>query len=182
MWIGHVYSTQQIADMLDIGRSTVNKYARNLEDMGYEFKKADNEWRAFTEHDLIMFRALVELLARGVRYDSAILSIVERYKTNPNSHHMPVAATLDSSNFIKMEEHLDAVMFAIQSLSKRIDETIDARVKSEVAAATAQLSTQVDNVAEQIRITKESTDEKLNILLSRTETHGRCLPWWKFWK
>ncbi|EJW14370.1 hypothetical protein M5X02_01710 [Paenibacillus alvei] len=182
MWVGHVYSTQQVADILDIGRSTVNKYARSLEDAGYEFKKGDNDWRAFTEHDLVMFRALVELLSRGVQYDDGIRSIAERYKTNPDNHYMPIAAMPDSTNFVEVKEQLDAVMLAIQSLNNRIDNVIDARVKSEVAAATEQLHNQVNDVAEQIRMAKDSTDEKLDVLLSRMETHGRRSPWWKFWK
>lgn len=182
MWIGHVYSTQQIADNLDIGRSTVNKYARSLEDAGYEFKKDDKDRRAFTEHDLVMFGALVELLSRGVHYDGAIKAITERYKTDPDSHYMPIAALTDSTNFVEVKEQLDAVMLAIQSLNNRIDDVIDARVKSEVAAATEQLHNQVNDVAEQIRMAKDSTDEKLDVLLSRMETHGRRWPWWKFWK
>lgn len=182
MWVGHVYSTQQVADILDIGRSTVNKYARSLEDASYEFKKGDNDRRAFTEHDLVMFRALVDLLSRGVQYDSAIKSITERYKTNPDSHYMPIASMTYSTNYVDVDKKLDAVMLAIQSLSNRIDDVIDERVRSEVAAATEQLHRQVNDVAEQIQIAKESTDEKLDVLLSRIETHGKRLPWWKFWK
>ena len=128
-----MYSTQQVADTLNIGRSTVNKYARGLEKANYNFKKDEKVQRAFTEHDLVMFRALVELLSRCVHYDSAIKAISMRYKTDPDSHYVPIAAITDSTNFVKMEEHPSAVMLAIQSLSKRIDKTIDTRVKSEVA-------------------------------------------------
>lgn len=177
-WVGHVYSTQQISDVLKVGRSTVNKYARSLEDAGYVFKKDENDWRAFTEHDLIMFRALVELLSRGVHYDSAIFSIVERYHTDSDRHYLPVAAISSSNTFLNLEEKFDAIVFAIQSLSNCIDE----RVKSEVASATDQLCIQVNDMAEQVRETRESMDEKLDTLLCRIEKHGKRIPWWKFWK
>lgn len=183
MWIGHVYTTQQIADTLSIGRSTVNKYARSLEDQGYAFTKGENGRRAFTEHDLIMFRALLELMDRGVKYDLAISTIVSRYAMNPDTKSSVV-----SSQNVSMESKLNDLTVAVQMLSERVESIIDDRVKSEVSLATERLNTQIPALSDQLRDSQEKaevvaheTGEKLDTLLSRLDKYER-LPWWKFWK
>lgn len=181
MWVGLVYSTQQVADTLKIGRSTVNKYARSLEDEGYNFKKGENDRRAFTEHDLIMFRALVDLLDRGVQYDSAISTIALRYNTNQDAH-LPVAVNEpNTAQLGHVEAQLEAVMSAISSLSDRVDCIIDERVKHEVAVATEQLNTQIAELSDQLRESQDVANEKLDTVLSRLDRYER-LPWWKFWR
>ncbi|HCY5602919.1 hypothetical protein P4H46_09745 [Paenibacillus glucanolyticus] len=170
----HVYSTYQIADLLKIGRSTVNKYARNLEDAGYVFTKDEKERRAFTDHDIIAFRALLEFLDRGVEYASAINAVVERYKPYTRSDSLAVVATPDSRPDVAMlNAKVDELVQAVSLLSSKIDEIVDERVRDQVAAAASGISDQVNQVLEEVRSERIQTNEKLDVLASRIEAHGK---------
>lgn len=61
----------------------VNKYARTLEEAGYAFAKDEKEHRAFVDHEIVAFRALLDFLNHGVEYQSAINAVVEQYRRIP---------------------------------------------------------------------------------------------------
>ncbi|VTR24368.1 Uncharacterised protein [Actinobacillus pleuropneumoniae] len=179
--LNFVYTTVQVANVLNIGRSTVNKYARSLEDAGYAFVKDDKERRAFTDHDIIAFRALLDLLDRGVEYASAINAVVERYKPYARSDSLAVVATPDSRSDVAMlNAKVDELVQAVSLLSSKIDEIVDERVRDQVAAAASGISDQVNQVLEEVRSDQarthqnlEKTNEKLDVLVSRIEAHGK---------
>lgn len=169
-----IYGTHQVAQLLNIGRSTVNKYARSLEDAGYRFTKDEKERRAYTEKDIIAFRSLIDLLHRGVDYSSAINTVTERYNRALHSDSVAVIATSGSSHDIAMlNEKVDELMIAVSSLSERIDEIVSERVRSEVAATSAVLSQQVSEVLQEVREIQQQTDQKLDEMVSRLQTHGK---------
>ncbi|MBX4152305.1 hypothetical protein [Paenibacillus lautus] len=172
--LNFVYSTVQVANVLNIGRSTVNKYARSLEDAGYAFVKDDKERRAFTDHDIIAFRALLDLLDRGVEYASAINAVVERYKPYARSDSLAVVATPDSRPDVAMlNAKVDELVQAVSLLSSKIDKIVDERVRDQVAAAASGISDQVNQVLEEVRSERIQTNEKLDVLASRIEAHGK---------
>lgn len=169
-----VYSTQKVAVSLNIGRSTVNKYARSLEEAGYIFIKDGKEHRAFTEHDIITFRALTELLSRGVEYDRAINTIAERYKKSLQSDSVAVLATQNSSHDIAiLNSRVEELISAVSMLSARLDQTIDERVKSEVSIVKDQLGQQINEVFLEVKTIQEETNQKLEEVISRIDTHGK---------
>lgn len=178
--IEFVYNTHRIAQLLNIGRSTVNRYCRSLESAGYEFLK-DNGYRSFTEHDLSAFRALTELLARGMNYDTAIQTITEKYQRN-NSQEVDSVSLAVAAHHLSdptrqevaiLNQKVDELIGAVAQLSSRIDQIIDERVQGEVAAASQLLNEQVQNVVRQVQAAQEKTNQKLDEMLSRIETHGK---------
>jgi len=169
-----VYSTQKVAVSLNIGRSTVNKYARSLEEASYAFIKDGKEHRAFTEHDIITFRALTELLSRGVEYDRAINTIAERYKKPLQSDSVAVVTTQSSSHDIAMlNTKVDELIDAVTMLSNQIDQIVDERVKNEVAVVKDQLSEEINKVFMEVKTVQEETNQKLEEVMSRLDTHGK---------
>lgn len=172
--LNFVYSTVQVATLLNIGRSTVNKYARSLEDAGYVFTKDEKDRRGFTDHDIIAFKALVDLLVRGAEYESAVNSTVSRYSKAENSDSLAVVATPDSSTEVAMlHAKMDDLLSAVGMLSTKIDQIVDERVRIEVAAASEGINTQVTQVLDEIRKAQDRTDQKLDEISSRVETHGK---------
>lgn len=170
----YLYSTHQLATTLDIGRSTVNKYTRSLEDAGYEFLKDNNGHRTYAEHDVITLRSLLELLARGVEYNSAIKAIVERYKPSFRSDDIVLPATLNSdSDLAIINDKVDQLIYAVTQLSERINDIVDERVRVEVSTAALEISGQVNQILDEVRSAQERTDQKLEDLGSRIEQHGK---------
>ncbi|OMD07752.1 hypothetical protein [Paenibacillus odorifer] len=172
--IQYLYNTAQIATTLNIGRSTVNKYTRSLEEAGYEFLKDGNSHRTYGEHDIITLRALVELLARGVDYSSAINDTVARYKPGLRSDSLVLSATQGSADDVAMlTSKVDELLYVMGQLNGKINDIVDERVRSEVAAATAGISGQVDEVLNEVRAAQERTELQLNELGSRIDQHGK---------
>lgn len=73
------HSAQSVAETLNIGRSTLNKYSRSLEESGYIFIKDDRGNRAYTEHDIVALRYFKSLLDKGIAYDRAIQGTSSKY-------------------------------------------------------------------------------------------------------
>ena len=170
----YLYSTSQLATTLNIGRSTVNKYARSLEEAGYEFLKDGNGYRTYAEHDIIAFRALAELLVRGVDYGRAIIDTVARYKPNSRSEAVVLPATLHSvQDAAMLAAKVDELLHIMGQLNGKISDIVDERVRNEVAAATAGINDQVHEVLNEVRVAQERTEQQLNDLGSRIDQHGK---------
>ncbi|MEK5322685.1 hypothetical protein NSS94_26160, partial [Paenibacillus sp. FSL L8-0644] len=97
------------------------------------FTKDDKDHRAFTDHDIIAFKALLDLLARGAEYESAVNATVERYSRVYNSDSVSLVATPDSSTEVAMlNAKVDDLISAVAALSNRIDEIVDEKVRLQV--------------------------------------------------
>lgn len=126
--IEHTYTTQQLAEVLQIGRSTLNKYSRSLEENGYIFIKGENEKRAYTEHDIVALRQLMAYFDRGMAYDSAIKSVASQYKRTGNTQ-IAIAATQQSimsealdNRYVALEEKLEKLVEMNKTLFVRLDD------------------------------------------------------------
>lgn len=174
----YLYNTAQLATTLKIGRSTVNKYTRSLEDAGYEYLKDGYGHRSYAEHDIIALRALIELLARGVDYGSAIKDVVARYKPNSRSDSLDLTATPGSSHQVAIADatlmaKIDELTLVVSQLHGKINDIVDEHVRKEVAAATAGISSQVNDVLNEVRAGQERTEQQLTELGSRIDQHGK---------
>lgn len=72
-------TAQKIAETLAIGRSTLNKYSRSLEEAGYIFIKDERGNRAYMERDIVALRHAISLLGKGVLYDKAMADAASKY-------------------------------------------------------------------------------------------------------
>jgi len=109
----------------------------------------ENSYRSFTEHDVSAFRSLIELLARAVDYDNAIITVFEKYNIKSNSVSLAVAAHTYSDQQHQevaiLNQKMDELLSSVSMLSERMDQIIDERVKSEVAVATSQKETLIQS-------------------------------------
>lgn len=172
-----VYTTAEVARAVDIGRSTLNKYARALEDAGYVFAKDDKGLRGFTDHDIVAFKALVDLCNRGLKLDSAVNTVVSRYKAGDQSDSVDLVATNGSSINVAtvnaMNAKIDQLIEVVAHLTEKMDGIIDDRVRKEVAAATAGVNEEVSRVLQEVRAIQDDTNQKIGELGSRLEAHGK---------
>ncbi|MDC3422861.1 DNA-binding protein, partial [Aquibacillus koreensis] len=88
-----VYDTKQVAELLDVASSTVRKYCDYLEKSGYDFHKNEHGHRGFFDHDVIVFRKLIEY-KRAMSLEKATNAVMAWEKGNdiappdtPNPHH-----------------------------------------------------------------------------------------------
>lgn len=170
----YLYSTAQLATTLKIGRSTVNKYARSMEEAGYAFLKDANGYRTYGEHDIIALRALIELLARGVDLNSGINDVVARYKPLSKSESVVMVAPSNSvQDVATLSAKMDQLLYVIEQLNDKINNIVDERVRSEVAVATAGINSEVYEVLNEVRAAQERTEMQLIELGSRMDQHGK---------
>lgn len=207
MWIGNFYNTHQVAELLKVGRSTLNKHARSLENGGYTFKKGENKRRAYVEHDLIVFRQLMELLSKGADYNSAVKLIADQYKNVINSEYVKtiskkdneyvkennfsdsecitISATSDSEYVADLEKKIDMFLLAIQTLFERLNNIELKQMNNKIEEDVKQITTQVNEISKQVQISNDSIENKMDLLIShslcRLKTHKKRYRWWKFW-
>jgi AcrR family transcriptional regulator len=104
--IDRTFTTQQVADNLGIGKSTLNKYSRSLEEAGYSFFKDDSDRRAYLERDLIALRGLKEMLTKNVEYDSAIKAICSKHSSDVSNLKVAMAAMPQYERYVEQYEQL----------------------------------------------------------------------------
>ncbi|MBT2668635.1 hypothetical protein J7J00_24710 [Bacillus sp. ISL-4] len=80
--IERLYSPGEVADYLGIERQTVTKYARLLEQNGYNFLKDEKGNRNYTDSNIMMFKELIKQRNRpGITLETAAKSIVAIYES-----------------------------------------------------------------------------------------------------
>lgn len=118
--IEQTYTTQEVADTLGIGRSTLNKYSRSLESSGYTFLKDELNRRAYLEKDFEALKELKHLLDKKTEYDSAINAVASKYKEEKNSQIASVA-TPDPGRYEEIDKKLDTLIGLNEKLTERLD-------------------------------------------------------------
>jgi hypothetical protein len=79
------YTTSEIAVMLDMGVTTVRKYAQYLEKVGYEFFKTKNNARLFVDSDIMALRYLKELRGKSsISVEQATNIVIEKFSKEAN--------------------------------------------------------------------------------------------------
>ncbi|MBM7645411.1 DNA-binding transcriptional MerR regulator [Scopulibacillus daqui] len=71
------YWTREVANMIGIKEGTVRKYARLLEENGYQFHRNEHDQREFLEHDVtIMEQIKVISKEQGMTLENAIKAVI----------------------------------------------------------------------------------------------------------
>lgn len=115
------YTTNKIADSIGIGKSTINKYSRSLEEYGYIFYKDDRGNRAYTEHDIVTLRYLKELLEKGIGYSEGVEATAKKFNKILSSE---VASTpiRYEGHYARLEDKIEKQNQLIKELIFRIEE------------------------------------------------------------
>jgi DNA-binding transcriptional MerR regulator len=123
---GKVYTTKEIATLLDMAISTVRKYAQHLEKSGYIFNKTASKARIFSENDIMVFRYLKDLRDKtNITVEQATSIVIERFGKDEAAS----TAALDNpptdipyeTQYNEMEMKLNKQAEQIKALSARLD-------------------------------------------------------------
>jgi DNA-binding transcriptional MerR regulator len=154
------YWSHEIAIILDVSTSTLRKWSIALEKERYIFIRDKNDKRAYLECDILPLRKMHELLSGGMDMKNAAKSVSLRF-----SEQMLNKRTTDVLLF---NDHSSDRYFHLISQIETIQKE------------NIKLHKNIQDISKQINLVKESTDNKLDVLLSRVKTCKKY-SWWKFW-
>lgn len=127
-------TAQKVAESLGIGRSTLNKYSRSLEEAGYIFIKDDRGNRAYTERDIITLRHTITLLSKGITYEKAMSDAALKYARIPALEPVAMGDTINYENRTITEKNSNST-----AMFEGFKQELKAEIESQVAAATESL-------------------------------------------
>lgn len=119
------YTTGEIATMLDMGATTVRKYALQLESVGYEFFKTKNNARLFVENDIMAIRYLKELRGKSnITVEQASNIVIEKFgkgSERVTAHINTPVATHANEQYDEIKGMIENQYSLIEELVKRLD-------------------------------------------------------------
>ncbi len=122
-WNKNAYSTGEIATMLDMGVTTVRKYAQHLEKAGYEFQKTKNNARMFVDNDIDKIRHLKELRENpNITVQQATKIVMGKMKDKKTQNIIALPNT--TSRLIKDEKVISKEILEMKELIVKQNETI----------------------------------------------------------
>ncbi|GEO28038.1 hypothetical protein AAC03nite_38230 [Alicyclobacillus acidoterrestris] len=153
------YWSKQLAEHLNIGGSTLRKWALALEKAGYHFERDEHGNRAFLEHDALALKEFKSYLAAHMTIESAAALIAKKYGRDRNlndiaDHALP--ALPHDERMERLEAKIDQLMSELRQREEernRADERRD--------QALMQVIRQMqENVQLQIAATQEQKQRK----------------------
>jgi DNA-binding transcriptional MerR regulator len=148
---------KEVAETLGISESTLRKYCLILEKAGYKFLRGDNNRRAFRKRDVEVLKQFKTLADQGKKLDEAAVTLVATLDQQEEETAVSVVSLADTNKTMLMEKVREVIKPILEQndlLKKELEE-----IKKQMAA----------------------TDQKLNIIISRSERQERRKKWWKFW-
>ncbi|PEF43398.1 DUF3967 domain-containing protein [Bacillus wiedmannii] len=70
------YWNHEVAERLQMGKSTLRRWCLELEKQGYIFSKGEQESRAFIERDVLILEKIKELQSEGKKLEYAIKQVI----------------------------------------------------------------------------------------------------------
>lgn len=171
------YWSREIADLLDIGSSTLRKWCLLLEQNGYLFLRDEHERRAFTEHDAIALRKLKDLTKdKGMTLENAVIAVISTHNRNQNEERTLSATptqTRYEERFSEWEGKMDLLLSYLSDREKEYKEirAQNERLHDEITALRSDTSSKLETISQQIETV---------ITESRSERHRK--KWFQFWK
>ncbi|MBJ8113684.1 DUF3967 domain-containing protein [Bacillus cereus group sp. N6] len=90
------YWNHEVAERLQMGKSTLRRWCLELEKQGYIFSKGEQESRAFTERDVLILEKIKELQSEGQKLEPAIKQIIsEQEQVLPTPQSTPRSVDID---------------------------------------------------------------------------------------
>ncbi|WP_144508765.1 MerR family transcriptional regulator [Bacillus mycoides] len=117
--IQNVYWTREVAELLGVKEGTIRKYARLLEERGYNFHRNDHDQRGFFDKDVMILKKIQELSKnKSMTLDDAANTIASMHSNN-NLTPITPPATDENTHNITRHEH---IMEAFQTLTQENNE------------------------------------------------------------
>lgn len=155
------YWNHEVAQRLNMGKSTLRRWCLELEKQGYVFSKGEQDSRAFLEQDVLILEKMKQLQSQGKKLEDAIKQILsehERVLLTPQS--APRSLDID----LKMER---------EQLKKELLEEMKQELLSREQRIFQRLEERDQVLVQHIREIQETKK-----LMAATQQK----KWWQFWK
>lgn len=115
--IEHAYYGREVAEILQIGNSTLRKWCLALEKQNYKFVRGNNNSRAFVERDILLLRRMRELIQnKSVAIETAAEILLERNQTDERTE-----VVLKGNNQEEKTHYLSLVIQQNEMLSEILE-------------------------------------------------------------
>lgn len=78
----NTYSSKDVAKRLSVEPVTIRKYSQMLEEQGYSFKKDNNNWRQYSEDDIVFLEYICNMRNMGKSLDESVQHVASLYRLN----------------------------------------------------------------------------------------------------
>lgn len=78
----NTYSSKDVAKRLSVEPVTIRKYSQMLEEQGYSFKKDNNNWRQYSEEDIVFLEYICNMRDMGKSLDESVQHVASLYRLN----------------------------------------------------------------------------------------------------
>lgn len=152
----NTYSSKDVAKRLSVEPVTIRKYSQMLEEQGYSFKRDNNNWRRYSEEDIVFLEYICNMRDMGKSLDESIHHVASLYRLNLS------IAKPDTA----LQEPKEQLMNFIQN-QQEFNQQILERLE-------AQEQRQAERDQSLMHVLRESLEAKQQIAASKKK-------WWKFW-
>jgi DNA-binding transcriptional MerR regulator len=170
------YEARHIAELLEIGDSTLRKWCLALEKQGYTFVKDNKGNRLFTDHDIIALRTLKTFThGRKMTIENGASAVVLQF-TGANLAGTAIAPQREEE---RPNERYDELK----------DELLD--LKGYIIKQTEVIKQQnemIQKLAERLELQEQTMRDRQLLLLTEVKTTQERLTeatqkkWWQLWK
>lgn len=155
------YWNYEVAQRLNMGRSTLRRWCLELEKQGYVFSKGEQDSRAFLEKDVLILEKIKQLQSQGKKLEHAIKQILSEHERIPLTlQSTPRPLDID----LKMER---------EQLKKELLEEMKQELLSSEQRILQRLEERDQVLVQHIREIQET--KKLIAAVQEKK-------WWQFWK
>lgn len=99
------YSPKEISLTLDVGDSTLRKWAIALEKNGYEFIRNDQNNRVFVDADIVILRHFKELVQKhNMQLNNAAMLVIDRFGKGPLQPRTGVVPVIEGRDFTRSND------------------------------------------------------------------------------
>lgn len=152
----NTYSSKDVAKRLSVEPVTIRKYSQMLEDQGYSFKKNNNNWRQYSEEDIVFLEYICNMRDMGKSLDESIQHVASLYRLNLSISKPDTALQEPKEQFMNFIQNQ-------QEFNQKILERLE-----------AQEQRQAERDQNLMLTLRESQEAKKQIAASKKK-------WWKFW-
>lgn len=167
-----VYSSSQIADLLQVQESTLRKYCLILQEQGYEFLKNEHGHRAFFDDDIIVLRKFLELKSKS---DMTLNDAAKSVVSWKNDSDVTDVATQDMRY---VERYSDLIREFEDFKKQQMD--FNKELIDEIKKQQQYIYNHLERRDQALMLAlKESMEVKKEIAAAQKEKRK---SWWQFWK
>lgn len=155
------YWNHEVAERLQMGKSTLRRWCMELEKQGYIFSKGEQESRAFTKRDVLILEKIKKLQSEGEKLEYAIKQVIseqEQALLTPQSTPRPVDIDWQAERAQLKQELLAEIKQELLSSEQRIFHRLEDR----------------DQLLMQHVREMQETKKLMAVTLQK--------KWWQFWK